>query len=218
MRYKTVIFDMDGTLLNTLEDIADGVNHTLKEYGYPQRTLEEVRCAVGNGARFLMRRMLPDGEENPKFEQILKVYEEYYKEHCQIKTGAYPGIRKLLEDLKQKSVGMAIVSNKGDGAVKELNRIYFSDSIAAAVGERPGIRRKPEADSVLEALRLLRGERKTALYVGDSEVDAATAANAGMDCALVSWGFRPRQQLQELGAAYLIDRPEELLEIISGCL
>lgn len=154
------------------------------------------------------------GEDNPLFAQILEEYGEYYQSHCQIKTRAYDGIPELLEKLEGAGVKAAIVSNKGDAAVKELNRRYFSKHIDTAVGERAGIRRKPEPDSVLEALRILGGSLERTLYVGDSEVDYHTAANAKMDCVLVSWGFRDRQQLEGLHPEYLIDRPEELLDIV----
>lgn len=212
-KFDTVIFDMDGTLLNTLEDLRDAMNYILKKYGYPEKSLEEVRCAVGNGAGRFMRDMLPGGEGNPDYEKLLKEYGAYYQAHCQVKTRPYDGITALLDQLKERGIKTAIVSNKGDGAVKELNSQYFGDAIETAVGERPGIRRKPEPDSVLEALRILGTSRERAVYVGDSEVDYHTAANAGMACALVSWGFRHREQLQELNPDYLIDRPEELLEV-----
>ena len=214
MKYDTVVFDMDGTLLNTLDDIADGVNYILRQYQYPEKSLDEVRRAVGNGARQLMRLMLPGGEENPRFDQILKEYGAYYQAHCQEKTRAYEGIPELLGALKEKGVKLAIVSNKGDGAVKELNRQYFAENIETAVGERPGIRRKPEPDSVLEALRILGSTRERALYVGDSEVDYDTAKNGKMACVLVSWGFRTREQLEALHPDYLIDRPEQFLTLL----
>lgn len=214
MGYRAVIFDMDGTLLNTLEDIAGGVNHTLQNHGYPEKTLEQVRMAVGNGAGRLMKNVLPQGAETPGFDQILKEYEAYYQEHCQIKTGAYPGIPALLEELKGRGILMAIVSNKGDGAVKELNRQYFSELISTAVGERPGIRRKPEPDAVLEALQLLGVSRQEALYVGDSEVDYYTARRAEISCALVTWGFRRKEDLEQLCPDYLTENPRELLEIV----
>ncbi len=214
MGYRAVIFDMDGTLLNTLEDIAGGVNYTLQKHGYPVKTLEEVRLAVGNGAGRLMKNVLPQGAETLGFDKILKEYEAYYQGHCQIKTGAYPGIRSLLESLKKRGVLMAIVSNKGDGAVKELNRRYFPEVIQTAVGERPGIRRKPEPDAVLEALQLLGVSRQEALYVGDSEVDYHTARRAAIHCALVTWGFRRKEDLEQLRPDYLVENPKELLEIV----
>lgn len=208
---NTIIFDMDGTLLSTLEDIAGGVNHTMRQYGLPERSLEEVRRAVGNGARRLIAAFLPGGEEDPWLERILQDYEAYYEAHCQIRTRAYDGILEVLQQLKARQVKMAIVSNKGDGAVKELTRLFFADYIAASQGVRDGIRKKPAPDSVLEALKLLGSRPEEALYVGDSEVDYHTAVNAGVDCVLVSWGFREREKLRCLQPDYLIDVPEELL-------
>ena len=213
-KFDTVVFDMDGTLLNTLEDLHDAMNHILKKYGYPEKSLEEVRCAVGNGAGRFMRDMLPGGEENPEYEKLLQEYGAYYQAHCQIKTRPYEGIEELLRELNKRRIRTAIVSNKGDGAVKELNRQYFGEAIETAVGERQGIRRKPAPDSVLEALKLMGSSKETAVYVGDSEVDYHTAANAGMACVLVSWGFRHREQLEELKPDSIIDRPEELLKIL----
>lgn len=212
-KFDTVVFDMDGTILNTLDDLKDAMNHILRSHGYPEKTLEECRRAVGNGARRFLADMLPQGEADPEFEALLKEYGVYYQGHSQIKTRPYDGIVALMEALNEKQIKMAIVSNKGDGPVKDLNRKYFGDLIETAVGERPGIRRKPEPDSVLEALKILGSSRETAVYVGDSEVDYHTAANAGMTCALVSWGFRDREQLEALKPDYIIDRPEELLEI-----
>lgn len=213
-KYDTVIFDMDGTILYTLEDLRDAMNHTLTDHGYPERTLEECRRAMGNGARRFMEDLLPGGADNPDFEQMLKEYGQYYQEHSQIKTRPYEGIAELLEELNVRNVKMAIVSNKGDATVKKLNREYFGTAIDIAVGECVGIRRKPDPDTVLEALKNLNSEKEKALYVGDSEVDYYTAVNAGMKCVLVSWGFRDRDQLEELKPDYIIDTPRELLDIL----
>ena len=211
MRKNTIIFDLDGTLLNTLEDLTDGVNHTLCQYGFPEKTRQEVRRALGNGARWLIRSSLPEEVPAPELDQVLKDYEAYYQEHCRIKTGPYDGILELLEDLKRRQVKMAIISNKGDGAVRELNRQYFSEYISTAQGVHEGIRRKPSPDAVLEALKKLESSPKDAVYVGDTEVDYETAKNAGLDCVLVSWGFRDREQLKLLQPDLLIDTPQELL-------
>lgn len=214
--FDTVIFDMDGTILNTLEDLSDSMNYILRTHGYQERTAEACRRAVGNGAGHFLAEMLPLGKEDPEFENLLREYGSYYQTHSGIKTRPYEGILPLMEKLKERQIKMAIVSNKGDAAVKQLNQEYFGNRIATAVGEREGIRRKPEPDSVLEALNLLGSKKEQALYVGDSEVDYHTAVNAGMACALVSWGFRDREQLEALHPEYLIDCPEELLKIV-GC-
>lgn len=213
-KYDTVIFDMDGTILNTLEDLTDSMNYILKTHGYLEKTMEECRRAVGNGAGCFLADMLPEGKNDPEFEELLKEYGVYYQGHSKIKTRPYEGIIALMDALKEQQVKIAIVSNKGDGAVKKLNTEYFGDKIETAVGERAGIRRKPEPDSVLEALRILGSDKEKALYVGDSEVDYHTAVNAEMACVLVSWGFRDREQLEQLKPDYIIDRPEELLKIL----
>lgn len=211
---KAVIFDLDGTLLNTLEDITDSVNAAMRQFELPEVSLEKVRSSVGNGGRVLISKVVPEGEANPRFEEILGYYVPYYEGHCRIKTRPYDGILEMMGVLRDMGLKMAIVSNKGDGAVKELAAIYFQELVAEAVGEREGIRRKPWPDSVLEAMRLLACGPDEVLYVGDSEVDHETAQAAGIPDVLVTWGFRPAQDLAKLGSAYLIDRPEELADII----
>ena len=208
--YKAAVFDLDGTLLNTLEDIAASVNHTMEKYGFPRKTLDEVRMGVGNGGRKLMERCLPMGAEQPGFEEILTYYSGYYQAHCAIETKPYDGIMPMLETLKNQGVKMAIVSNKGDGAVKALAEEHFRGLIDQAVGEREGIRRKPCPDTVLEAMRLLGCGPEETLYVGDSDVDYHTAANAGIHVALVTWGFRNRGELEALQPEHLIDRAQQL--------
>lgn len=213
-KYDTVIFDLDGTLLNTLEDLADGVNHVLRENGYPQRTLEEVRHFVGNGIRKLMERALPENVTGEQFEEVFEQFRTYYTENCQIKTRAYEGILELLADLKKQGYAMAIVSNKNQSAVTQLNALYFGEWIGTAIGQKDGIRKKPAPDTVLQALKILGKEKEHTLYVGDSEVDFQTAQNAGMDCVLVSWGFRTQEELKSFAPLARIDRPQELLEIL----
>lgn len=211
---EAVIFDLDGTLLNTLYDLTDAVNWALEKYGQPKRTMEEVRAFVGNGLRNLMLQAVPGGEENPVFESLFEFFREYYKSHCNIKTAPYEGILELLKELKGRGVKMAIVSNKIDAGVKELNAIHFSEYIDVAIGEREGIGRKPAPDSVNEALRLLDVKKEHAVYVGDSDVDIYTAKNADVRCISVSWGFREETFLMERGAGIMIDRPLELLEYL----
>lgn len=211
-KYDTIIFDLDGTLLNTLEDLADAVNVVLSNHNFPKRSLEEVRRFVGNGIRRLMELAVPEDVTGDLFEQLFEEFRVYYTEHCQMKTKAYDGVLLLLEQLKNRGIAMAIVSNKNHGAVLELNDIYFKEYISVAIGQREGIRKKPAPDTVFEALKELGKEKETALYVGDSEVDYATAVNAGMDCVLVSWGFRTEEELAECEPVRFIDRAEELLE------
>ena len=209
--YDTVIFDLDGTLLDTLEDLADAVNAVMRAHGFPQRTLEEVRKFVGNGIRRLMELAVPEGVCGELFEQVFEEFRTYYTAHCQVKTKAYAGVMPLLAQLKTQGISMAIVSNKNHGAVVELNDIYFQDYISVAIGQRDGIRKKPAPDTVFEALGMLGKEKERALYVGDSEVDFMTAENAGMDCVLVTWGFRTMEELVECTPVKFIDKAEELL-------
>lgn len=211
---KAVIFDLDGTLLNTLYDLSDAVNCALEKYGQPQRSIEEVREFVGNGIRNLMLRAVPDGDKNPMFEEIFAFFREYYKAHCNIKTAPYEDILALMEELKQRHIKMAIVSNKIDSGVKELNDIHFSKYVDVAIGEREGISRKPAPDSVNEALRILEVDKAHAVYVGDSDVDIKTANNADVRCVSVTWGFRDEDFLKEHGAETLIHRPLELLDYL----
>lgn len=208
---KNVIFDLDGTLLNTLEDLRDSTNAALRAFGLPERTTDEVRRFVGNGVRLLMIRATPGGEENPQFEEILAYFRRHYAEHCFDQTRPYDGILPMLDRLQESGIGLAVVSNKFDAAVRELCRRYFPDQIAIAIGEREGIRKKPAPDSVLQAMRELHADPSESLYVGDSEVDIETARNAGIPCVSVTWGFRDRDFLLAHGASALIDDPSELL-------
>lgn len=213
-KYDTVIFDLDGTLLNTLEDLKDAVNHVMRENGYPQRTLEEVRRFVGNGIRRLMEQAVPSHVTAEEFERVFEEFRQYYTEHCQVKTCAYEGIMPLLEQLHAKGYAMAIVSNKNHGAVCELNDLYFKDYIEIAIGQKEGIRKKPAPDTVFQALKELGKTTETAIYVGDSEVDFATAENSGMDCVLVTWGFRTVEELSEFQPVAFIEKAEQLLGVL----
>ena len=215
MKIKTVIFDLDGTLLDTLEDLTDAVNHALSEFQMPKRDISEVRCFVGNGIRRLMMRAVPDGEHNPDFEAVFAEFRRYYDIHCNDKTKPYKGIMELLDLLEKNNIQTAIVSNKVDSAVQALNRRYFPQ-IAVAVGDREGLQRKPAPDSVFMAMSAYHAKRTETVYVGDSEVDIETAKNAGIKCVSVLWGFRDREQLLENGAQILIEEPLELLELIEN--
>ena len=213
-KYDTVIFDLDGTLLNTLEDLKDAVNYVMRQNGYPERTLEEVRHFVGNGIRKLMERAVPENVKGETFERVFEEFRSFYTAHCQEKTCAYEGIVSLLQELKKQGIALAIVSNKNHAAVCELNEIYFKEYIKVAIGQKDGIRKKPAPDTVLQALKELGKEKETALYVGDSEVDYQTAGNTGMDCVLVTWGFRTVEELSEFKPYVFISKPEELLRVI----
>ncbi|MCR5161815.1 MAG: HAD family hydrolase [Lachnospiraceae bacterium] len=212
---EAVIFDLDGTLLNTLDDLTASVNHIFGKYGLPLQETSDVRRNMGNGARYLLSHMMPQGTDTPGFDGILAEYGEYYKAHCKELTAPFPGIMDMLRKLKKAGIRMAIVSNKGDEAVKELSSVYFEDLMDSAVGERQGIRRKPEPDSLLAAAAEMGAEKDRILYVGDSEVDYETAKRAGMRCVLVEWGFRDKEDLEALQPDYLISSAEELVGIVT---
>lgn len=213
---NTVVFDLDGTLLDTLGDLADGVNFALKKFGYPERTIEEVRLFVGNGVRNLIELSIPGGMVNPDFESCLHVFKEHYSHNMQNKTRPYEGVLELLEALRNLDIRIAIVSNKFDKAVKELSKEYFGDHIDVAIGESGRIQKKPAPDCVNEALHELKSEVRSSIYVGDSEVDVRTAHNAGILCVGVTWGFRAKEILVKEGAEYIINHPLELLDILNN--
>lgn len=212
--YDTVVFDLDGTLLNTLEDLADAVNYALGEMGMPKRTIAEVREFVGNGVRRLMELSVPGGIDNPAFEETFAKFREYYGIHCNNKTRAYDGVVELLRGLKKDGYALAIVSNKLDSAVKELNELYFEGIVEVAIGERTGVARKPAPDTVFAALRELGRTPETAVYVGDSDVDIMTAKNAGLPCISVLWGFRNRAFLEAHGAGYFAGTPDDVRKFL----
>ena len=214
MKKNTVIFDLDGTLLDTLQDLADATNYALRKQGMPERTIEEVRQFVGNGVRLLMIRAIPGGEENPLFEETFALFKSYYGEHCNDHTRPYEGIMELLATLREKGYAVAIVSNKIDFAVKELSKLYFQGIVPVAIGEKEGIRRKPAPDTVFEALKELDRTKEEAVYVGDSDVDIETAQNAGMPCISVLWGFRDKAFLETHGASHSAAKAEEILKYV----
>lgn len=209
MTYKTCLFDMDGTVLDTIADLRDAVNHTLALYGYSACDTQRVRDATGNGARDLIARCLPQGEATPDFEAIFSAYKAYYAAHSCLKTAPYEGITALLQELREDGCKVAIVSNKPDGAVKELAARFFPG--IPAFGEA-GLPRKPAPDMVYHALDVLGADRANAAYIGDSEVDVATAKNAGLELIAVSWGFRSRAHLVQSGAVTIVDSVAELRE------
>jgi phosphoglycolate phosphatase len=211
---RGVVFDLDGTLLDTLEDLADAVNYALRAKNMPTRSIDEVRRFVGNGVELLMIRAMEGGRENPQFEETFALFKEYYGAHCKDHTGPYPDVLFLMEELKQRGIRMAIVSNKLDGAVKELDREYFHGYTTAAIGEMEGVARKPAPDTVEKALEALGLFKEETVYVGDSDVDIQTAKNAGIPCISVTWGFRDEAFLKEHGAQQIIHKPLELLALI----
>ena len=211
---KAIVFDLDGTLLDTLADLAASTNYALRSCGMPEHSIDDVRRFVGNGVRMLMTRAVPDGESNPRFDEAFSVFRQHYMQHCLDTTCPYPGIMDALARLKEKGMMLAIVSNKMQVATEELRQHFFSQYIDVAIGESAAIRKKPAPDTVNEALRLLGISHDEAIYVGDSDVDIDTARAAMMPCASVFWGFRDRQFLLNHGATRLLSSPEELLSLV----
>lgn len=211
--YTTYIFDLDGTLLNTLDDLAQAVNYALRQYGMPEHSLDSIRGFVGNGVRMLMHRSVPGGDSNPLFDSVLQTFREYYMEHSLDSTCPYDGIPEMLLALKRRGCRLAVVSNKFYAATAELCRHFFPDTIEVAIGEHEaeGIRKKPAPDTVVEALRQLGVTADGAVYVGDSDVDLQTAKNAGLPCISVLWGFRDKDFLLAHGATTLITHPNDIL-------
>ena len=211
--YQCYIFDLDGTLLDTLGDLAASVNYALREHGMPEHSLDEVRRFVGNGVRLLMERAVPDGAANPQFEDAFATFRQHYMAHSLDTTRPYDGIPETLVALRQRGCRIAVVSNKMMAATQELCRHFFPDTVEVAIGEHEaeGIRKKPAPDTVFAALRQLGGEKDHAVYVGDSDVDIQTAANVGLPCISVLWGFRDKNFLIQHGAKTLISAPYELL-------
>lgn len=209
---KTVIFDLDGTLLNTLDDLADSTNYALSKFGYPTRTIDEVRQFVGNGVAKLIERAIPEGKNNPNFEKCLAIFKENYAQNMYNKTAPYNGIIEMLSNLKSKGIKIAVVSNKFDLAVKELCKKYFEGFIDFAAGENEaqGIKKKPAPDTVISVLNEFNFAPEDAVYVGDSDVDIMTAKNSQMPCISVTWGFRDEKFLLENGATILINAPSEI--------
>lgn len=214
MKYKAVIFDMDGTILNTLEDLKNATNYSLRQFNMPERTLEEVRMFVGNGIRKLLERAVPAGTSAEKIDEILDVFLKYYEVHSADNTSSYPGIHELVEKLKAAGIKTAVSTNKADAPAQELGKEYFNGIFDLIVGQRDGLRTKPAPDSVNEILKILNIQKKDAVYVGDSDVDVQTAANSGLDFIGVSWGFRGRKFLQEKGAKNIVDSADEILDLV----
>lgn len=213
---KAVIFDLDGTLLNTLDDLADSCNETLRQMNFPLRSIDEIRQFVGNGIAKLMELAIPDGKENPEYEKSVLLMKENYAKNWQNKTRPYDGILDLISTLHRMEIKTGIVSNKPDAQVKELAEYYFSSTIKreTAVGDIEGRNRKPAPDSVLEVMRILEVGKNETIYVGDSDVDIKTAKNVGIPCISVTWGFRDRNFLLNSGAQNLADKPEEILKYL----
>lgn len=216
MKYKAIIWDLDGTLLDTLQDLSDAVNHSLEKYGLPVRTKEEIRAIVGRGIRHLVENAVPAGTDPATTDTVFGEFCTYYAAHSADTTAPYAGIPAMLAALSRAGIKMAIVSNKADFAVADLAKQYFGEEITLAVGAREDMPKKPAPDMVEYALSRLGVSKSEAAYVGDSEVDVQTARNTGMDCLAVCWGFRSPETLRDAGAERIFSTPEELMETVLG--
>ena len=214
MSYKAVLFDMDGTVMNTIDDLHDSVNASLRYFGLTEITLGDTMRFIGNGARRLIEQAVPSDSSEELTEQVLMYYVNYYQGHCLIKTSPYAGITELMERLKKAGLRNVIVSNKPDAATNEIAERFFCGLTEFAVGEKEGLRRKPWPDMVDAAVERLGLSKRDCVLVGDSEVDIATAKNADIDCISVLWGFRDKEQLTEAGASMFAETPEELGDLV----
>jgi len=214
MKYKAVIFDMDGTILNTLEDLKITTNYALKKFNMPERTFDEVRMFVGNGIRKLVERAVPEGTDEKKVDEVLDVFLKYYEKHNNDNTCAYPGIQNLVTKLKKLGIKTAVSTNKADAPAQELGKIYFNGVFDLIVGQQEGLKIKPAPDSIDLILKKFGIEKKDAVYIGDSDVDIQTARNSALDFIGVDWGFRGRSFLKEHGAERIVSRAEEILELV----
>lgn len=215
-RFDTVLFDLDGTLLDTLEDIWSAANHVLREMGYPEVTLAQMRGFVGSGAEMQLRRAMGARASEEEVQRALALYKPYYAAHCQEKTKPYAGVLELMRALREEGFRIAVVSNKPDEAVRPLVAEHFGALAEVAMGETAARRRKPAPDMVFDALAALGAEKSRAVYIGDSEVDIETARNAGLACIAVSWGFRDREQLVEAGAREIAANAAELRALLEA--
>lgn len=213
MKYKAFIFDLDGTILNTLDDLADSLNHILRQFGYPERSLSEVRSFVGNGLHKLIERAVPEGTTPNEVDAVFAEHVPYYEAHCMEKTRPYDGMVELIQELRERGAKTAVVSNKKDEAVQILVNEMFPECFDVVLGERDGMARKPAPDMVVYTLRELGVSEKEAVYIGDSDVDIATADNSGLDKILVTWGFRDREYLEEKGATTFAAKPADIIKI-----
>ena len=207
---KAVIFDLDGTLLNTLEDLKESTNFALCKFGYPERTLNEVRCFVGNGVKKLIERAVPENCTN--IDECLEIFKKNYSENMCNHTKPYDGILKILEELHKDGLKIGVVSNKFDSAVKDLCKKYFGDLIDCAIGQNDDVHKKPAPNGVLKAMKELGADKNSTIYAGDSDVDVQTAKNAQLPCIGVTWGFRTIEYLK--GADFIANQPEDIIKII----
>lgn len=212
--YDTIIFDLDGTLMDTLVDLLDSVNYGLAKNNFPERTLDEVRFFVGNGIRKLIQRAVPEGTGPEDQEKVYQDFLEFYGVHCNDHTGPYPGIMELLQELKKRGLKLGIASNKNKENVLTLKEIYFQGIFEGAAGAVDAKPKKPDPYMVELMLSELQSKKENTLYVGDSQVDVQTAENTGLDMVAVLWGFRTKEELKAAGATNMIAHPLELLQYL----
>ena len=214
MKYDTVIFDLDGTLLHTLDDLYYSTNYALEQFNFPTRTYEEVRTFVGNGVKVLIEKAVPKGK-NEYVEEVLEVFKEHYKSHSMDHIYIYNGIKELISELKKMNIKIAVVTNKFHAAAEMIVEKYFKDDFLVALGESKELNKKPHPDMCNKVLSILNSKSENTLYVGDSEVDILTAANANLKCISCSWGFRTEDELKFAGANIIIEKPIELLKYLN---
>lgn len=216
MKFRYIVFDLDGTLLDTLEDLTDSINYVLGAFSFPLRTVNEVRSFVGNGNRKLVERALPQGTDSVTFEKAFSMFREYYPSHSQIKTAPYPGITELVDALDKAGVMMAVATNKPEKTAEALCNKLFGGKIRVTVGQREGMPIKPDPAGVHLAMELLGAKAGETVYIGDSEVDVQTAHNAGLPCIGAEWGFRGRAVLEENASEYIVSSASQIADIILG--
>ncbi len=214
MKFDTLVFDLDGTILDTLEDLSDSVNHALTKNNLPSRTKEDVRAFVGNGIRLLIERAVPENTEKTVINNCFNDFKTHYKGNSTNKTKPYEGIEEVLSKIKKSGIKIALVSNKADFAVQEIIEKYFPDTFDFATGEKDGVRRKPYPDSVFAAMEYLGADKNKTVYIGDSEVDIETSRNCGIPCIAVTWGFRDKKVLSQMNPEYIIDETKQITEIL----
>ena len=214
MKYEAIIFDLDGTLTDTLGDLANSVNFAMREFGFPERTIEEVKSFVGNGVRRLIYSSVPENTDEKTAEECLSVFKEYYKNNSLVETKPYDGIILMLENLKKQGIKTAVVTNKMQEAAVDIVRIFFGNLIDITLGQIDGVSQKPQPDGIYHVLERLGVSKEKSVYVGDSEVDCVTAKNAEIPCIGVTWGFRDKSVLVENGADFIADTPEDIIKTV----
>ena len=213
MKYNTYIFDLDGTILDTLLDLANAVNFAMRAKGFPERTTDEVRSFIGNGIKVLIRRAVPQNTSEDDYAQALEIFTKYYLEHIADNTKPYDGMIDVINSLKEKGCKTAVVSNKAHIAAQAVVKDFFGDIFDIVVGKMDEFPSKPEPDSLLYAIRSLGADKEKCIYIGDSDVDVLTAHNAGLECIGVTWGNRDEDVLLTNGAEYIARKPEDILNI-----